>query len=103
MQHDVRKTHAPRWGEWLGRVVSQVIRISGLLHAFRHGPQFVDKEICVEDVERAIRMIEFYMKEAERILNGVTRNKTAEIADLVKTYIALTIHPIAARAFCGHP
>lgn len=80
-------TQHPRWRSWLGRYVSQVIRIAGLLHVYRHGVGFTDQEICADDVQRAVTIGEFYKGEADRILNGVVVNEASENAQIIQDFI----------------
>ena len=71
----------------MGRQVSQVIRIAGLLHVYRHGVVFTEKEICADDVQRAVTLGEYYKSEADRILNGAVINEASENAQIIKDYI----------------
>lgn len=87
LQNEVIGTHSPRWGQWLGRVVSQSLRIAGILHAFRHGADFLIHQIRVEDVRAAVTLMKYYMSQADRIINGASYNEVDANADIVWAYI----------------
>lgn len=80
-------TQHPRWRSWIARMVGQVIRIAGLLHAYEHGPDFISKPISGENVDRAVALAAFFKSEADRILNGHSQNPTTTDAEIIREYV----------------
>ena len=85
--HQGKTTQLSRWRSWLGRLVGQVVRIAGLLHAYKLGTDFINVEISGELVDQAIRLSEFYMSEADRILNEFSANELTENARVIQDYL----------------
>lgn len=76
-----------RYRNWLGRLVGQIVRIAGLLHAYRYETDFINHNISVDDVTCAVQLGWFFKYEAERILNGAVVNETACHAEIIKKHI----------------
>ena len=72
---------------WITRILNNVIRIAGLLHAVRHGADFAGHDICLEDTQNAARIMRFYCSQAETIICGTTENEIERVQRTIKKYL----------------
>jgi hypothetical protein len=77
----------PFMASWITRILNNVIRIAGLLHAVRHGADFVGCEICLEDTGNAARIMKFYCSQAETVICETTENETERVQQIIKNYL----------------
>ncbi|MCH9034474.1 MAG: DUF3987 domain-containing protein [Planctomycetes bacterium] len=77
----------PFWASWNTRILANIIRIAGLLHAVRHGPSFVTRDICLSDTEAAMKIMKFYCSQAETVINGTCENEIERVQEIIRKYM----------------
>jgi Protein of unknown function (DUF3987) len=77
----------PFWASWNTRILANIIRIAGILHAVRHGPSFVNRDICLGDAELATSIMKFYCSQAETVINGTSENEIERVQGIIRKYL----------------